>query len=95
MEVYRPGRYLIFFLVKFPVECCQNHVWEPIFDPSYDHIYKNIHFCKGKGRQAREGKGREAEGREEGKEGGREEGRKGGREEVRKGGREDRPNINP
>ena len=24
-----PGRYLIFFLVKFPVECRQNHVWGP------------------------------------------------------------------
>ena len=41
MEVYR---YLIFFLVKFPVEWRQNHVWEPIFGPSYDHIYKNVHF---------------------------------------------------
>ena len=35
---------------------------------------KNIHFCKGKGR-------------EEGRKGGREEGRKGGREEARKEGR--------
>ena len=24
-----PGRYLIFFLVKFHVECRQNHVWGP------------------------------------------------------------------
>ena len=24
-----PGRYLIFFLVRFRVECNQNHVWEP------------------------------------------------------------------
>ena len=39
-----PGRYLIFSLIKFPVEWCQNHVWRPIFDPSYDHIYKNVHF---------------------------------------------------
>ena len=39
-----PGRYLIFFLVKFPVECRQNHVWGPIFGPSYDHIYKNVHL---------------------------------------------------
>ena len=37
------GRYLIFCLIKFPFECRQNHVWGPIFDPSYDH------FCKGKG----------------------------------------------
>ena len=34
-----PGRYLIFFLVKVPVECRQNHVWGPIFVPSYDHFY--------------------------------------------------------
>ena len=39
-----PGRYLIFFVVKFPVECRQNHVWGPIFDPSHDHIYKCVHF---------------------------------------------------
>ena len=39
-EVYG-GRYLIFFLVKFPVDCRQNHVWGPIFVPSYDHLYKN------------------------------------------------------
>ena len=43
-EVTGLGRYLIFFLMKFPVECRQNHVWRPIFDPSYDHIYKNVHF---------------------------------------------------
>ena len=41
-----PGRYLIFFLVKFPIECRQNHVWGPIFGPSYDHIYKNVHLDK-------------------------------------------------
>ena len=39
-----PKRYLIFFLIKFPVECRQNHVWGPSFDPSYDHIYKCVHF---------------------------------------------------
>ena len=39
-----PGRYLIFFLIKFPFECRRNHVWSPIFDPSYDHIYKNVYF---------------------------------------------------
>ena len=40
------GRWLIFFLVQFPVECRQNHVWEPLFDPSYDHILKYVHFVK-------------------------------------------------
>ena len=39
-----PGRYLIFFLIKFPFEWRQNHVWGPIFDPSHDHIYKCVHF---------------------------------------------------
>ena len=68
MRSINPGRHLIFFLIKFPFECRQNHVWRPIFVPSYDHIYKNIHVCKGKG------------GRDEGRKGGREEGRKGGRE---------------
>ena len=33
MRSTNPGRYLIFFLIKFPVEWRQNHVWEPIFDP--------------------------------------------------------------
>ena len=89
-----PGRYLIFFLTKFPVECRQNHVWGPIFDHSYDHIYKSIHFCKGKGREGkgRKGrKGREAKAREgkEGRKRGREEARKGGSEEGRKEGREE------
>ena len=41
-----PGRYPIFFLIKLPFECRQNHVWGRIFDPSYDHIYKNVHFVK-------------------------------------------------
>ena len=85
MRSTNPGRYLIFLLIKFPFEWRQNHVWGPIFDPSYDHIYKNIHFCKCKGR---EGKGRKG-GREEARKGGREEGRKRGREEGRKGGREE------
>ena len=35
-----PGRYLIFFLIKFPFEWRQNYVWGLIFDPSYVHIYK-------------------------------------------------------
>ena len=30
--------YLIFCLMKFHVECRQNHVWGPIFGPSYDHM---------------------------------------------------------
>ena len=42
----RPGRYLIFFLVKFHVECRQNNVWGCICDPSYDHIYKDMYFAK-------------------------------------------------
>ena len=47
MEVYRPREVSQFlFLIKFLVGCPYNHVWEPIFDPSYDHIYKNIHLCK-------------------------------------------------
>ena len=25
-------------------ECHRNHVWGPIFDPSYDHIHKCDHF---------------------------------------------------
>ena len=39
-----PRRYLIFFLINFLVEWCQSHVWGPIFDPSYDHLYKCDHF---------------------------------------------------
>ena len=39
-----PGRISSFFLMKFPVECRQNHVWGPIFGLSYDHIYKNVHL---------------------------------------------------
>ena len=30
--------------MKFPVECRQNHVWGPIFDPSYDDICKKIYI---------------------------------------------------
>ena len=30
----------MFCLIKFAVECRQNHVWGPNFDPSYEHIYK-------------------------------------------------------
>ena len=44
-EVYgglqAPGGISSIFLVQFPVECNQNHVWGPIFVPSYDHFYKN------------------------------------------------------
>ena len=39
-----PGRYLIFFLIKFPVECRRSHVWRPNFDPDYYHFYKCDHF---------------------------------------------------
>ena len=39
-----PGRYLIFLLIKFPIEWHQNHVWGTIFDPNYDHIYKCDYF---------------------------------------------------
>ena len=45
MRSTNPGRYLIFFLIKFPFECHRNHVWRPIFDPSYDHFYKCDHCC--------------------------------------------------
>ena len=44
MRSINPGRYLIFFLIKFPVELRQNHVWGPIFEPSYDYIYKCDYF---------------------------------------------------
>ena len=47
-EVYEglraPGGISSFFLIKFPFEWRQNHVWGPIFDPSHDHIYKCVHF---------------------------------------------------
>ena len=46
MRSTNPGRYLIVFLIKFPIECRQHHVWRPIFDPSYDHVYKSVHFVK-------------------------------------------------
>ena len=62
MRSRNPGRHLFFFLVKYPVEWRQNHVWGPIFDPSYDNFYKCDHFGKGKGKGKgkREGeKGRE------------------------------------
>ena len=76
IEQQNPRRYLIFFLIKFPVEWRQIHVWAPIFDPSYDHFYKCDHFgnkCEGreKGKGQREGK----KGREKGK--GKREGKKG------------------
>ena len=44
-EVYKSRGVSHFcFLIKFPFECHQNHVWGPIFDPSYDHFYKCEHF---------------------------------------------------
>jgi len=30
MRSTNPGRYLIFFLIKFPFECRRNHVWVPM-----------------------------------------------------------------
>ena len=39
MEVYG-AREVSHLFAKFPVECRYNHVWGPIFDPSYDHFYK-------------------------------------------------------
>ena len=44
MRSTNPGRYLIFFLVRIPVECRQNRVWGLIFEPSYEHFYKGDHF---------------------------------------------------
>ena len=46
LRVYWVGRHPFFFLVKFHVECHQNHVWGCIFGRSYDHIYKNMYFAK-------------------------------------------------
>ena len=53
-EVYKSREVSHFFLVKFPFEWRQNHVWGPIFDPSYDNFYKCDHFGnreKGKGKR--------------------------------------------
>ena len=44
LRVYRPREVSHFCLMKFHVECRQNHVWGYIFDPSYDHIYKTNTF---------------------------------------------------
>ena len=44
MRSINPRRYLIQILIKFPFECHRNHVWKPIFDPSYDNFYKCDHF---------------------------------------------------
>ena len=44
MRSINTGRYLIQILIKFPFECHRNHVWGPIFDPSYDHFSKCDHF---------------------------------------------------
>ena len=80
-EVYKSREVSHFFLIKFPLECRRNHVWGPIFDPSYDHIQKTYIFVKVR------------EGRKEGMKGGSKEGRKGGREEGRKGGRDEAPAL--
>ena len=57
MRSTSPGRYLIFFLVKFQVECTQNHVWGPL-GPRYEHICKTygilkIHLYKPRGKHRR------------------------------------------
>ena len=44
MAVYGPREVAHLFFIKFPVEWRQNLVWGPIFDPSYDHIYKCDYF---------------------------------------------------
>ena len=93
MRSTNPGRYLIFFLVKFPVECRQNHVWGPsgaqvtsIFIKTY--IFVKVRAREGKRREGKEGKGREGrEGKE--REGKGREGREGkGREGKGREGRE-------
>ena len=57
---------------RMPSESCLGTPW----GPSYEHIYKNIHFCKGKGRERKKGS--------EGKKG-REGKRKGKRKKEREG----------
>ena len=44
---------------RMPSESCLGTPW----GPSYEHIYKNIHLCKGKGSKGREGKGKGKEGK--------------------------------
>ena len=59
---------------RMPLESCLGTPW----GPSYEHIYKNIHFCKGKGRGEkgkREGKGKREKGKGREKEKGREQGK--------------------
>ena len=67
---------------RMPSESCLGTPW----GLSYEHVYKNIHFCKGKGKEGKQGKGREGKGKgkREGREG---KGRKGreGKEKRRKG----------
>ena len=41
-----PGRYLIFYLIKFPVECRQNHVWGPILARVMTNFVKHVFFAK-------------------------------------------------
>ena len=41
-----PGRYLIFFLVKFHVECRQNHVWGPLGARFMTNLVKHVFFAK-------------------------------------------------
>ena len=78
-----PGRYLIFSLIKFPFECYRNHVWGPIFDPNYDHIYKCDYFGYTDGRAGGWSAGRTV-GRADGRAGGRSGGRTIGRAALNK-----------
>ena len=79
-----PGRYLIFFLIKFPVKWRQNHVWGPIFSRVMT-IFINVTILEiicyvymREGKKGRE-KGKDKKGREKGKENGK------GKRERKKG----------
>ena len=41
-----PGRYLIFFLIKFCVEWRQNHIWGPILARVMTNLIKLVFFAK-------------------------------------------------
>ena len=57
-EVYKSQEVSHLFLIKFPVEWRQNHVWGTIFDPSYDHMYKCDYFGYTDGRTSGRSDGR-------------------------------------
>ena len=46
MEVYRPREVSHFFLLKFHVECRQNHVWGPILARVMTNFVKHVFFAK-------------------------------------------------